>query len=168
MANLPNITTEQVESVIQQASNVTEAGRGGQKLVFRGVIEGTPYALKFAKVAVDPEEMEEEEFSLTDVSVRAKREVETMRECSSPHIVKLGPIGLDFSEINGEHVLYFSEEFIEGDDLRNTFMSSGPFEQAELVKLGLDITDAISAVWKLKRIHRDIKPANIMRRARSG
>ncbi len=168
MADLPSITDAQVVSLIPEAAGVQPVGRGGQKLVFRCIIDGAPYALKFAKVPGMPEEMETEDFPMSDVAARARREVETMRDCTSAHMVKLGPVGLSFANVDHESILYFSEEFIAGRDLRILLREDGRFLSAEIAKLGLHIVDAIKALWELGKIHRDVKPANIMKRESDG
>ncbi len=99
----------------------------------------------------------------TDYGRRATREVETMRDCRSPQMVKPGPLGLNLVTIGGEKLLYFSEEFIDGPDLAKSLTDEGPLDFREVVRLGLDIADAIESLWSLNRIHRDIKPQNIMR-----
>lgn len=168
MADLPSITEAQVASLIPIAADIQPVGRGGQKLVFRCTIDGAPYALKFAKVPELPEEMETEDFPMSDVAARARREVETMRNCSSSHMVKLGPIGLNFANVDDQSVLYFSEEFIGGRDLRKILRDDGRFLPAEVAQLGLHVADAIKALWELGKIHRDIKPANIVKRESDG
>jgi serine/threonine-protein kinase len=167
MPDLPSLTTEDVASLIPQASDVQQAGRGGQKLVFRGTVEGKQYALKFSKLP-DNAGDDIEDFPTSDVAMRAKREVETMRNCQSSHMVKLGPIGLAFAERGGQRLLYFSEEFVVGRDLRTILQQDGRFPPSEVLKLGLHVADAIRSLWELGKIHRDIKPANIMRRDNSG
>jgi serine/threonine-protein kinase len=164
MSDLPNLTPEQVVQLISQASEIESVDAGGQKVVFKGTIAGEQYALKFAKLPELPDDLESEEFPMSDVVVRAQREVETMRDCTSPHMVKLGPIGLSFTMIDDQSLLYFSEEFIVGRDLRTILRSDGRLEPAQIVALGLHIVDAVHALWELGKIHRDIKPANIMRR----
>jgi hypothetical protein len=66
MPDLPSLTTGDVASLIPQASDVQQAGRGGQKLVFRGTIEGTQYALKFSKLPGNGGE-DIEDFPTSDV-----------------------------------------------------------------------------------------------------
>jgi len=169
MPDLPNVTPDQVGQLIPDATDVEQVGSGGQKLVFRATVEQDQYALKFAKLPAEiSEESEAEDFPTSDVAVRAKREVETMRDCTSEHMVKLGPIGLMFAELHGQQVLYFSEEFIFGRDLRTVLRTDGLFEATEVAKLGMHVADAIRALWDLGKIHRDIKPANIMRRDDDG
>jgi len=173
MPDLPTLTAEQVEAAIEPVSNVSDLGRGGQKLVFRGDIAGTPYALKFA---IAPDELDatasddedSEEGTDLDVIVRASREVETMRDCASPHMVKLGPIDLTVCTIDDQRLLYFTEEFIDGRDLRTILGTDGPLPADDVITLGIQLADAIKGLWDLQKVHRDIKPANIMRRQDSG
>lgn len=168
MAELPNLNPAQVASLVPQARNIAIAGRGGQKLVFRVAIGGVEYALKFAKlVATGFDEIDD--FAATDIALRAKREVDIMRDCSSPHVVKLGPIDLTFGTTEaGEQVVFFAEEFIEGDDLKVLLQRDGIFPPKEIAKLGRQIGLAIKSLWELGKVHRDIKPANIMRRSSNG
>ncbi len=173
MSDVPNLTPQQVEAAIAEVSNVQLVGAGGQKQVFRGDIAGAKYAVKFAKT---PEELDDffsddeqsEDDTDPEVIVRARREVETMRDCDSPHMVKLGPIGLMFTEIEGQNLLYFTEEFIDGDNLANVLTASGPLFPRDVVALGTQMAEAIEELWEIGKIHRDIKPANIMRRQVDG
>lgn len=166
MPDLPNLTAADVAATVPGASDIRHVEDGGQKVVFRATIGGETYAVKFALVR---EPLGADEESSEDVaSTRARREVETMRDCTSPHMVKLGPVGLTFGEIAGQKVLYFTEEFIPGSSLREILQKRETFSPDEIVRLGLHITDAIRAVWDLGKVHRDIKPGNIIRRDNQG
>lgn len=103
MADIPNLDAQQIESQIDAVSDVQFVGRGGQKIVFSGIVKEQRFALKFSKApGEDDIGSDETEFEYDpDVLVRAKREVETMRRCDSPYMVKLGPIGLERVEIRG-------------------------------------------------------------------
>tara|TARA_R110002073_G_scaffold96276_2_gene222586 strand:+ start:8488 stop:9393 length:906 start_codon:yes stop_codon:yes gene_type:complete len=166
MGDLPAVSATQIETAIVCFSDVKEIGRGGQKLVFSGLTEGRKYAIKFLKAPSEELDSDETEFDFTpDMVVRAHREVETMRECQSPYMVKLGPIGLEFIEIAGESLVFFTEELISGSDLHEKYIRpKKTLSPADVVQLGIHITHAISAIWDLKKVHRDIKPGNIMRR----
>lgn len=163
MPNLPNLTLDDVLSVIPSASNVEPVDHGGQKVVFRADVEGTSYAVKFALV---PPEIESDELSHCDVVARAAREVATVQECASPFLVKPGPIGLEFVTLHEQKLLYFSEEFITGESLKKV-LERQPLAVDEAVRLGVQIASAIEGIWALGRIHRDIKPGNIMLRGES-
>ncbi len=164
MSDLPTLTLEQIAELIPEACGIESLDKGGQKVVFRGTIGKTQYALKFAKVPILPDDLENEDFPMSDVAARAQREVEIMRDCKSRYMVKLGPVGLQFTTVNDQAILYFSEEFVTGQDLRAILQHDGRFPPREIVKLGLHVTDAIQSLWELGKVHRDIKPGNIMRR----
>jgi serine/threonine protein kinase len=161
MVGLPQLTAEQIAETFPNLRDVDLVGTGGQKVVFRVNIGGHPYALKFVLL---PEEIDSEEGQFPDVAARAKREVEIMRDCISPYIVKLGPIGLEFCDIAGQKLLYFSEEFIDGHNLKDILTAGARLQPADVVTLGTQITSAIQELWSLGKIHRDIKPGNIMKR----
>ena len=160
---LPKITIEQVKGLIPEASDIQEHDRGGQKLVFTGIINRQKYALKF--LSSNPLRMVGPSSEhIDDVTARARREVETMQDCSTPHMVQMGPIGLQKAEVDGKPIIYFSEEFIEGMNLRQYLREIGVFSVEELLCLALHISEAIDTIWQFSKIHRDIKPGNIMRR----
>lgn len=164
---IPQLTIEQVQSVIPSATDIQEVDRGGQKIVFSGTMDGRKYALKF--MAPNPSQVggQNSEF-LDDVTSRAQREVETMHQCSTPHLVRMGPIGLNTTDIAGDPIIYFSEEFVDGENLRSYLQSNGVFSVSELVSLALHMSEAIKAIWQFFKIHRDVKPGNIMRRRDNG
>ena len=163
----PQLTIEQVQAVIPSAADIQEVDRGGQKIVFSGIIDGRKYALKF--MAPNPSQVSGQysEF-LDNVTSRAQREVETMQQCSTPHLVGMGPIGLNTADIAADPIIYFSEEYVEGENLRVTLQSNGVFSASELVRLAFNISEAIRAIWQFSKIHRDIKPGNIMKRRDNG
>lgn len=161
----PMLTPQDVTAVIANVQDVVHIGDGGQKRVFRGNLDGTLYAIKFMRPTVQQvatAEIANEASLVDDVTARATREVETMRQCRTPHLVKQGPIGLTTVEINGERMLYFTEEFIDGATLATLLRDHGPLSVPDLVNLGTHVALAIQELWNLNRIHRDVKPGNIM------
>lgn len=102
MASAPNLTAEQISRAFPDMHNPQLLGKGGQKTVFRAEIGGEAYALKLALL---PQDVDSDEAQFADVTARASREVEIMRDCASPYAVKLGPIGLNFIDIDGEKLL---------------------------------------------------------------
>lgn len=141
--------------------------RGGQKLVFPTEIDGKKYALKAMLTSPRTDDDEEAE-DLDEVTARARREVDTMNQVDSPHLVRLGPITLTAATIAGQEVLYFSEEWIDGNSIRALVMDSGPLAVNEVVRLGIHTAEAIKVLWSLAKIHRDVKPQNVMRRDSNG
>jgi serine/threonine protein kinase len=168
----PNISAADVSAIMPHARNIHFVKDGGQKRVFRAEIEGVAYAVKFLRPNVRQVHAEgglpADSSVVDDVTARAKREVVTMGQCKTPYLVKLGPIGLTKTKVENEDLLYFTEEFIDGEALNDVVQRGMPIPVAELVRLGVQIAAAINELWSLKKIHRDIKPGNIMRRRTTG
>ena len=159
---LPTITEGDIKTLIPEIKSAVQIGHGGQKVVFRAMYNGQPLALKFALLS---DTFKPENDDIDETVLRAQRETQIMQECTSPHMVKLGPLGLGTACIAGQNVLYFSEEFIDGQALKEVLRGEGPMQTDEVVRLGLQMCSAIADLWSLGKIHRDIKPGNIMRRA---
>src|ERR1017187_7206686 len=138
MAQLPQLTPDDVGALIPAATAIQFVESGGQKTVFRARISDHPYALKFALL---PGPVDHED-DLPEVVARASREVETMRDCTSPHMVKLGPLGLTYATVGTQSLVFFSEEFIDGMSVRSAIQQGNPFAAGEVIKLGLQIADA--------------------------
>ena len=136
----------------------------GRSRFFDAICGGTSYALKFLRAPTPSPifgPLDQTVGVVDEITERAKREVETMRQCRSAHLVRLGPIGLCSEQIAGQDVIYFFEEWIEGQDLKTDLADSGPLGAAGVISLGLQVTEAIDELWSYQKIHRDIKPANI-------
>ncbi len=164
----PRITATQVSALVHEARDVVYIGQGGQKTVFVATIRSKRWAVKFLEPGVPDEQVSVGDPVRDVVFARAAREVEMMQRCDCPYLVKIGPIGLRNGDLAGQPVVYYTEEFIEGDNLRDYLRQKGPLASAELIRLGTQMTTAISAIWERRMIHRDVKPGNIMRRSASG
>lgn len=138
---------------------------GGQKVVRKCSIDGVHYALKMllAQAPKEGEQTMEDDGGVANFR-RAKREIQTMDQCSSPYIVKPGPIGLDLCKVGGMVIPFYTEEWIDGRTLADIISQSGRLEIGETVKLGCQMALAIGELWSLKKLHRDLKPLNIMHR----
>ena len=77
--------------------------------------------------------------------------------------MKLGPIRLTLTIFNGQQLIYFTEERIDGKDLKAILSDQGLLSVEEGKRLCLDISEAIDNLWAIGKIHRDIKPGNIIR-----
>lgn len=160
------------DDVVQLFPDVTvdgDAREGGQKLVFPVLYAGSRLALKFIDAGSLPRELGSQ--AEADASLeRARREVSVLGRVSSLHLVRCGAIQptLKAAPRHGSRQLFcYSEEWIDGDELRQILTPDGTprsLGSHEVIKLGLDILDALSALEKIKIVHRDIKPENIIRR----
>jgi serine/threonine-protein kinase len=102
------------------------------------------------------------------VTARARREVAIMGECESDHLVKLGPLPLSSIEVAGQNIIYFTEEWIIGEELTTIIRQNGRLSLNKVVTLGLSVADAIDCLWSKGHVHRDVKPGNIMERSSDG
>ncbi len=166
---LPQINETDVASILPELENIHFLAEGGQKKVFTCEIERNLYVLKFLLVEspLQGPNKSTNEFTmptLDAVTARAQREVDTMANINVPTLVKLGPIKLNAVEIRDQSLLYFTEEIIEGKNLRQILSEQTMLPIPDVISLGCDIALAIEAIWELRRIHRDVKPSNIMRR----
>ncbi|RME04227.1 MAG: FHA domain-containing protein [Planctomycetota bacterium] len=87
---------------------------------------------------------------------RFKREALTEGRLRHPNVVELYKFG--FSQ--GYH--YISLEYVEGRTLLDIVLEEGPLEVSQVLKLALEITDALRLAYQKRIVHRDIKPSNIM------
>lgn len=125
---------------------------GGQKTVYKCLINGKYNALKFIKsVKCGDEE-----------SIRCEREISTLALCNSDYLIRLGEI--PYTEVieENEHIVYYSEEWIEGKSLYDLVKEGKKFTESDIRKIGVELSYAIEELWKFNKIHRDIKPLNIM------
>ncbi|MDI7267417.1 MAG: serine/threonine-protein kinase [Myxococcota bacterium] len=168
MPSVPNLTAQDVEAAVAGVRDVAYLAKGGQKIVFSCTIDGRACVLKFL-LAAPPDAPPPDDPAVSaerglEALERARREVETMSQCDSPALVKLGPLGLERTTIGNQDLIYFSEERVDGEDLRSVLSREHALAVRELVALGEDLTAAVAAIWSFAKIHRDIKPGNAMRR----
>jgi eukaryotic-like serine/threonine-protein kinase len=86
---------------------------------------------------------------------RFEREARTLSSVTHPNISHLYDVGsqsgIDFLVI----------ELLEGETLSHR-LQKGPLPLRELLKIAIEITDALAKAHRLGLIHRDLKPSNIM------
>jgi serine/threonine-protein kinase len=167
---LPKVTVDELRGAIPAIEAIEPPRQGGQKLVFPCTISGQRCALKvmLRNPTAQPGSIDDSSAEESDeVTARARREVQIMGACRSPHIVRLGPLPLMDVDIGGQGVICFSEEWIQGRDLR-AIIHDGPLPLVEVVRLGKDVAEAVQALWSCGKVHRDVKPGNIMRREPPG
>lgn len=161
LMNLPTLTKESIRRMVPSIQGLEEPLHGGQKIVYPCVIEGSRYALKAMLVECGDFE------DVPQVTARARREIGILQSCQTPYLVKLGPVPLTQATVDAQEILYFTEEWIEGEDLQS-LIEKGYLLIGEVTRLGENVANAIQALWDLATVHRDIKPANIMRRNADG
>jgi eukaryotic-like serine/threonine-protein kinase len=64
--------------------------------------------------------------------------------------------------VEAEPLPYLVMEFIPGETLEQRLNRTGPLETAEVLEIGRQIAEGLTAAHDMGLIHRDIKPANIL------
>lgn len=158
------IPIPEVERLLGVASDmVTRLPTGGQKQVFRVDMVDRQVVVKFVQISFRI--VGESEYKFYDsITTRTMRELNLMREYSSPYLPELDKAIYDEEYVHeNAQFIVFAEKYIGATSVRDLIISgrSTPSVAIAIVK---DISEAIDLYWTKGRIiHRDIKPENIVR-----
>jgi serine/threonine-protein kinase len=126
-----------------------QLGTGGMGTVYRATDTRTEQTV--AVKLLKPEVIDNDRHMLE----RFAREAEALRQLNHPNIVKM----LDMQEENGAY--YLVMEYVAGGDL-NTLLKHERLPVERVLRLAIDLADALTRAHKLNIIHRDLKPANVL------
>ena len=93
--------------------------------------------------------------SSPDLKSRFEREAKTLSSVTHPHICHLYDVG------SQDGVDFLVMELLEGETLAAR-LQRGPLPLQELLRVVIEIADALAKAHRLGIIHRDLKPSNIM------
>jgi Tol biopolymer transport system component/tRNA A-37 threonylcarbamoyl transferase component Bud32 len=96
-----------------------------------------------------------------ELKARFEREARALSAFQHPHICTLYDVG----EQDG--IVFLVMEFIEGESLA-TRLARGPLPTEQLLRIAIDIADALDKAHRQGVVHRDLKPGNVMLTAKSG
>jgi eukaryotic-like serine/threonine-protein kinase len=90
-----------------------------------------------------------------ELKSRFEREARTLSSLSHPHICSLYDVGTD------ANVEFLVMELLQGETLSER-LRKGPLPVSVVLKVGIEVADALAKAHGLGVIHRDLKPSNIM------
>jgi len=88
---------------------------------------------------------------------RFLREAKLASRLSHPNTVAV----IDFGQTE-DGLLYLVMELVKGRTMGDVLLEDGPFPVDRMVRIGLQLCDALQAAHKLSIIHRDLKPSNVI------
>ena len=91
----------------------------------------------------------------SELRARFEREARIVSQLQHPHICVLHDVGSDGA------TEFLVMEFLEGESLADR-LKRGPLPQAELLKIAIEIADALEKAHRAGVVHRDLKPGNVM------
>ena len=124
-------------------------GSGGMGTVYLGTHKETG---KQAAVKVLPASLAREEGFVE----RFKREIASMEQLKSPHIVEFYESG------NDGDLYYYAMEYVDGETVTSRLKRDKRIPWQEVIDLCLQICRALKAAHNSGIIHRDLKPSNLM------
>lgn len=152
-----------VKNALREYDEILFHKSGGFKAVYKGKRDEFIEAVKLNYLPKLTEPGITEEI-IQGFRKRINREVNLLKNCNSPYIVKLSKLALKEIEIDGGNYAVYSEEFLEGENLFDLIRQGIKPDEKELKILTYCTLNAIIELWRVSQaIHRDIKVLNIIK-----
>ena len=97
------------------------------------------------------------EFTASKTSIqRFIREAESAAKLSHPHILPIFFVG------EREGLVYFAMPLVDGETLDARLRREGQMPEADVIRMGVEVADALAEAHGQGLVHRDVKPQNVM------
>ena len=163
MPSPPKLNPSEVGALCPDFDSIVEIGSGGFKTVYRASADGITEVIKVIAIPAADGSPDQDRYR-EECLQRVRREVNILGQCTTPFMVRLGKLPLQGHELNGDFYAIYSEEFLQGPDLRALIRSQAILPDENEAKLLMNcLLRAIKELWSKQYVHRDIKPANVIR-----
>jgi serine/threonine-protein kinase len=127
-----------------------QIGAGGMGTVYLGKHDQTGQQ---AAIKVLPASFSREPGAIA----RFTREIDALKQISSPYIVKLCDSGVDENE-----TYYYAMEYVQGETLAFRLRQEKRIGWREVIEIVIQICTALKAAHDAGIVHRDLKPSNLI------
>lgn len=134
---------------IGQYEVIDTLGEGGMGVVYKA-------RHTFLETVVAIKVIKEEMAMHADIVKRFLQEAKLGISLDHPNIIRIQDAG------EHESVYFISMEYFESQDAHSIVKKTGPMPCPEVLRIALQMTDALDYAHKRGVIHRDVKPSNIL------
>jgi serine/threonine protein kinase len=128
-------------------------GKGAMGIVYRALDPDIDREVAIKTIRFD---LISEESERNELMLRFVREAKAAGKMAHPNIITIFDVG------KHEDMTYIVMQYIEGNSLQKFIASNKRFSSQEIVRLMLQLCDALDYAHRHGIVHRDIKPANIL------
>jgi serine/threonine protein kinase len=128
-------------------------GKGAMGIVYKALDPDIDREVAVKTIRFDLISDEEEK---NELMLRFIREARAAGKLVHPNIITIHDVGKE------KDMTYIVMQYIEGPSLQNWIVSKKKFSAPDIVKLMLQLCDAMNFAHQSGIVHRDIKPANIL------
>jgi serine/threonine protein kinase len=144
--NNMNVDIDWLRGEFPKLKNLAKLNEGGQKIVFSAIDSRHGYiVLKLIHPSQSEQTIERERLAVDQVQ--------------SPRVPRIYETGTVLTQFGTCY--WFIEELIRGDSLRRQ-LNSGALDVNNVLKLGIQMLEALTKAEEVNIVHRDVKPENIM------
>ena len=118
---------------------------GGQGVVYRGIVDGQPAAIKL--------------YTTLPYEVRVDREVEALRKVNCVAIA--GLLWAGTVKIGPDEIRVVATRLLDGSPL-DQVLAQRALSEPEIGAVIYDVALAVRSLWEKKIVHRDLKPSNLI------
>jgi serine/threonine protein kinase len=128
-------------------------GKGAMGIVYRALDPDIDREVAIKTIRFD---LISEESERNELMLRFVREAKAAGKMVHPNIITIFDVGKQ------EDMTYIVMQYIQGKSLQNLIASNKRFSSREIVRLMVQLCDALDYAHRHGIVHRDIKPANIL------